>query len=383
MKRSIRDFFFSVLILEIGVFSLLVSQVSGIAVNAGIGGSLAIASHRQDYEEESSDGLAPLRQFLMVNHDNDDNDEGDDDNDNCNKDDIFLFGRFQSPHAVQKTLEDGYRRRWRRRRRPERRTASSKISSTKFTYFQGKDGRHGNVSSTKLGGDWVLAESQQLAVNCTTEEVLLAYLSGQLQKRWNQDTVLDCTITECNNNDNKNNNGSKDTILPLTSGAFWRGKQPKQQQKGQQHQQRQDEAFYQQDLVLRSQRIIRQTTGIMRYRQRIMIDKVGSDRYCVSVRLDPSSKQTSSTTTTALKPFESLSVYVHLLPENNNVQIYAAGIMKVNRKVIPNLVVFDASGIAGSMAGKGTLWLAAFFKERQLAMSQGPKGSLSPRQLSQ
>jgi len=32
---------------------------------------------------------------------------------------------------------------------------------------------------------------------------------------------------------------------------------------------------------------------------------------------------------------------------------------------VPNLVVFDASGIAGSMAGKGTLWLASFFEERK------------------
>jgi hypothetical protein len=34
-------------------------------------------------------------------------------------------------------------------------------------------------------------------------------------------------------------------------------------------------------------------------------------------------------------------------------------------KVVPNLVVFDASGIAGSMAGKGTLWLASFFEQRR------------------
>jgi len=34
-------------------------------------------------------------------------------------------------------------------------------------------------------------------------------------------------------------------------------------------------------------------------------------------------------------------------------------------QVVPNLVVFDASGIAGSMAGKGTLWLASFFEERK------------------
>lgn len=47
--------------------------------------------------------------------------------------------------------------------------------------------------------------------------------------------------------------------------------------------------------------------------------------------------------------------------------IYAAGVMQVNRKVVPNLVIFDASGIAGSMAGKGTLWLSSFFDQRRLS----------------
>ena len=49
----------------------------------------------------------------------------------------------------------------------------------------------------------------------------------------------------------------------------------------------------------------------------------------------------------------------------DDVNRYADGIMKVNRKVVPNLIVFDASGIAGSMAGKGTLWLAAHFEEKR------------------
>jgi hypothetical protein len=38
--------------------------------------------------------------------------------------------------------------------------------------------------------------------------------------------------------------------------------------------------------------------------------------------------------------------------------------MKVNRKIVPNLVIFDASGIAGAMAGKGTLWLSKHFQDR-------------------
>jgi hypothetical protein len=64
---------------------------------------------------------------------------------------------------------------------------------------------------------------------------------------------------------------------------------------------------------------------------------------------------------------ESLSVYVGLQQKGDNVDIYAAGGMQVNRKVVPNLVIFDASGIAGSMAGKGTLWLSSFFDQRRLS----------------
>ena len=85
----------------------------------------------------------------------------------------------------------------------------------------------------------------------------------------------------------------------------------------------------------------------MKYTQQIKIDSVGEDSYCVSIRLDP-----KATSTTTRKPFDKLSVYVGLEQNGENVDIYAAGIMKVNRKVVPNLVIFDASGIAGSMAGK-------------------------------
>ena len=52
-------------------------------------------------------------------------------------------------------------------------------------------------------------------------------------------------------------------------------------------------------------------------------------------------------------------MYVGLQQVGPDVRIYAAGVFRVNRRVVPNLVVFDASGIAGDMASKGTLWLAA------------------------
>ena len=208
------------------------------------------------------------------------------------------FGRFQSPQVIMNMCNQ---------------------RSHSFKKFHGKDGRRGYVRSTKLEGDWVLAESKQTAVACTCEEVLRTYLTGSLQTEWNQDKVIDCKISP-----QTGTNG---------------------------------EAYYQQDLVLHSQRVIRCHTGVMKYSQRIRIDRVGDD-YCVSVQLDPRNA-------TERKPFEELKVYVNLQQRGNNVEIYAAGVMKVNRKVVPNLVVFDASAIAGSMAGKGTLWLAGYFDKRR------------------
>jgi hypothetical protein len=157
--------------------------------------------------------------------------------------------------------------------------------------------------------------------------------------------------------------------------------------------------FYQQDLVLKSQRVITSHTGIMRYSQKIVIDKIITSnendsknaKYCVSIQMmDPretsSSSSTDTAATTVKKPFEALYVHVNLEPStssssrehhpaapNSDVYVYAAGLLKVNRKVVPNLVVFDASGIAGSMAGKGTLWLTAYFKQRQLERRQRQK----------
>jgi len=66
-------------------------------------------------------------------------------------------------------------------------------------------------------------------------------------------------------------------------------------------------------------------------------------------------------TNTERRPFDVLAVNVGLKRVGNDVHIYAAGLMRVNRKVVPNLIVFDASGIAGAMAGKGTLWLSSHF----------------------
>jgi hypothetical protein len=215
----------------------------------------------------------------------------------------FKFQRFQSPAKIKKSMDT--------------------CRGSPFKWFHGKDGRKGFVSSTKLGGDWVLAESEQIAPDCTTEDVLKAYLTGVLQEQWNKKEVLECKF--------KVDHFGK---------------------------------CYHQDLVLRSQRVIKSQTGIMRYSQRIAIDKIGDQNYTVMVHLDPKHQSRS---TTDKKPFESLSVYVGLEQKNKNVHIYAAGVMKVNRKVVPNLILFDASGIAGQMAGKGTLWLAALFEQKRQA----------------
>ena len=242
------------------------------------GNSIVVAKHRRSYADGT---LQQLR---------------------YGKGEQFSFSRFHHLEAVKKAF-DGVR------------------SPKSFKIFIGKDGRRGSICTTKLGGDWVLAESDQLAPSCTCEQVLKAYLDGQLQKRWSADKIIDVRTS---------------TMRP-------KGGDPR----------------YRQDLVLHSQRIIRSHTGVMKYSQRIRVDRIGRGNYCAFVDLDP------DVTSTPKKPFNSLSVYVGLQQQGSDVRIYASGVFEVNRKVVPNLVVFDASGIAGDMAGKGTLWLVGHFGELQ------------------
>lgn len=212
--------------------------------------------------------------------------------------DTFNFGRFQSPNAIDKAMSDC-------------RSAKS------FKHHSSKDGKEGYYCSTRLGGDWVLAESKQVAKDCVPAEVLAAYLDGKNQKKWNEDKVLDIKIS------------------------------------------RTGSGLYQQDMVLKPQRVLTGKTTIMRYTQKICVDKIGNSNYNAFVELDTKSKSN-----TKLRPFHILKVNVGLEQVGNDVHIYAAGIMKVNRKIVPNLVIFDASGIAGAMAGKGTLWLSKHFEDR-------------------
>ena len=211
----------------------------------------------------------------------------------------FDFGRFQSPEAVDQAL-------------------SKCRHNSAFKRYRGKDGRNGHFCSTRLGGDWVLAESKQLAPACTAADVLAAYLSAENQKRWNADKVHNIKIS------------------------------------------RAGPGRYKQEMVLKSQRIITSHMGIMRYTQTIRVDQIGSGNYNAFVRLDPNAKSN-----TKRRPFDSLAVNVSLRQKGDDVVIYAAGIMRVNRSVVPNLIVFDASGIAGNMAGKGTLWLSTHFERKQ------------------
>ena len=226
----------------------------------------------------------------------------------------FKFGRFQRPDVVKRAFDDCR-------------------SPSSFKLHRSKDGRVGYVCSTKLGGDWVLAESEQIAPSCTAEQVLKAYLNGGLQKKWNADKVADA--------------------------KFSRRRSPN------------GRAFYQQDLKLLSVRVIRSKTGPMSYSQTITVDKIGSGNYCAFVELDP------NLPSSARKPFEKLGVYVGLQQRGEDVHIYACGVFEVNRRVVPNLIVFDASGIAGDMAGKGTLWLAGHFEElkRSGGVSSGWSGA--------
>jgi len=210
----------------------------------------------------------------------------------------FSFGRFQSPESIANAM------------------SSCRKSSSFRHYAHGQ--REGTYCSTKLGGDWVLAESKQVAKGCTPEEVLEAYLDGENQKINNPDKVKRCTIS------------------------------------------RTGPGIYSQEMVLLPQRVLSGKTTEMRYTQKIRVDKIGSFGFSALVELDPASKST-----TKLKPFDKLKVNVSLKQVGDDVHIYACGLMRVNRKIVPNLIIFDASGIAGAMAGKGTLWLSSHFAKGQ------------------
>ena len=258
----------------------------------------------------------------------------------------FSFERFQSPSTIQKALKNTKRK-------------------SPFKRHHGKDGRKGHVSNTKLVGDWVLAESKQVAVQCTTKEVLQAYLTGDLQQQWNDKEVMECSFKKksfANHSDERGKAKMKDNLIGRASNFKSPSRDSIVENTRNKSGRKDYGKYYQQDLVLRSQRIIRSHTGIMKYSQIITIDKVGRDGYVVLVHLDPEKQNASAT---AKKPFDSLSVYVGLEQMGDDAHIYAAGVMKVNRKVVPNLVVFDASGIAGGMAGKATLWLAGYFDQRK------------------
>ena len=313
------------------------------------GESIGIAGYRSDYAGED-DTLVPQEDLKY------------------GQGQSFNFQRFQSSASIRKALRLV-------------RTSSS------FKWFEGKDGRKGYISSTKLGGDYVLAESEQIAVNCSTEDVLRAYLSEKLQTKWNSKNCLECHITKFKKNNNHpakffnyraRSQKNRDTV----DENFQTKKL-----KSRNHQAHSDRYFYLQDLLLKSQRVIRSQTGPMRYQQIIEIDKIGQHDYTILVRLLKNKKDRKKAfdsqlenqddldkviNSTAKKPFESLEVYVGLEQVENDVKIYAAGVFEVNRKVVPKLIVFDTSGFAGSLAGKGTLWLAGYFEKASMKLHETP-----------
>ncbi|KAL7549548.1 hypothetical protein ACHAWF_012816, partial [Thalassiosira exigua] len=212
-------------------------------------------------------------------------------------------GRFQSPEAIDEAV-GGCR------------------PPSSFKRHRAEDGREGYYSSTRLGGDWVLAESRQVARNCRPAEVLAAYLDGANQKRWNEDKVREIRIAR--------------------TGA----------------------GRYRQEMVLKPQRVLTGLTTVMTYTQLVRVDKIG-EGFNAYVELDLDAK-----TNTKQRPFDVLRVNISLKRAGEDVYIYAAGLMRVNRSVVPNLIIFDASGIAGAMAGKGTLWLSTHFARRAAAREE-------------
>ena len=215
----------------------------------------------------------------------------------------FTFGRFQTPTAIENAM-----------------SACRGHSSSSFKYYKSNDGREGYYSTTRLGGDWVLAESKQIAKDCSPIEVLAAYLDGNNQKKWNTDKVQDIKIS------------------------------PIKGQRG----------MYKQEMALKPQRILTGSkTTIMKYTQLIRVDKIGTLGYNAYVTLDSTAKSN-----TQQRPFNELAVNVSLQQVDNDVHIYAAGLMRVNRGIVPNLIIFDASTVAGGLAGKSTLWLSKHFDAR-------------------
>mmetsp|Transcript_11233 Transcript_11233/g.26470 ORF Transcript_11233/g.26470 Transcript_11233/m.26470 type:complete len:479 (+) Transcript_11233:201-1637(+) len=321
----------------------------------------------------------------------------------------FVFSRFQSPACIRRAF-DAVR------------------SQKSFQWYEGKDGRKGYVSSTKLGGNYVLAESKQVAVDCSTEDVLRAYLSGKLQAKWSAKNLMATYFTKCKKIKGCDNfEDADDDIYELdtserkpTRRKFWarmrssfdggssrntfaegektinHNNGPKirpDNSNGSNSTDSKDENkaidnkddacdryVYRQDLLLNSQRVLLSHTGTMRYQQIIEVDKIGKDSYTALVRLLKPKKTypqngddetpTKKFTTTAKKPFESLQVYVGLEQAGDDVKIYAAGVFEVNRQVVPKIIVFDTSGFAGSLAGKGTLWLSAYFEQRSAQRKQ-------------
>jgi len=253
------------------LYSLLILLASVASVEAGV--RITVNKYRRHYER------ATLKKLSYGHADE------------------FTFGRFQSSDAIGKAM-------------------SNCRSTSSFRHHSAKDGRDGYYCSTRLGGDWVLAESKQIAKNCRPSEVLAAYLDVACQKKWNADKVKDIKI--------------------IRTGP----------------------GLYRQEMVLKPQRVLTGMTTEMRYTQLIRVDKIG-DGYNAYVELDLNAKTNSK-----LRPFDILAVNVSLQRVGEDVHIYAAGLMRVNRSIVPNLIVFDASGIAGALAGKGTLWLSSHFLNR-------------------
>ena len=316
-----------------------------------IEGPVGLAGYRDDYADGNS--TLPLQQELKHGFGQ-----------------AFVFQRFQSPASIRKALQ-------------------SVRSASSFKWYEGKDGRKGYVSSTKLGGDYVLAESEQIAVDCKAEHVLRVYLSGELQTRWNTNNCEACIVTKMKKGENHPSELSctaehqriprrLDFWSSSRGDGFKQSKKPNKVDSETSTVDRNGKFFYLQDLFLKSQRVIRSQTGPMRYQQIIEIDKVGKENYSILVRLlkneHPLRQQedpVSSMTATDKKPFESLEVYVGLEQMGSDVKIYAAGVFEVNRNVVPKIIVFDTSGFAGSIAGKGTLWLAGYFEKRRNQKRRG------------
>ena len=86
-------------------------------------------------------------------------------------------------------------------------------------------------------------ESRQLCVDCTTDDVLRVYLSGDLQAKWNARNLLECYFTKLKKNDKDEEQNSEIRLRE--------NRQDNQRQPQHESSKYSSKYYYRQDLLLK------------------------------------------------------------------------------------------------------------------------------------